>query len=75
MEASKKYTLDKSDLGKIGTGALIAVGGALVTYSAEIVVQIDFGTWTPIIVSISSILINAARKYLAGYEVVDGGRG
>ncbi len=72
---SKKYSLNKEELGKVGRGALIAIGGALVTYSAEIVVQIDFGTWTPIIVSISSILINAARKYLAGYESVDGGRG
>ena len=36
VEASKKYELNKVDLIKIGTGAGIAVGGALVTYLLEV---------------------------------------
>lgn len=63
---SKKYTLNKNDLEKIAVGAGIAVGGALLTYIAQMVTQIDFGPYTPIIVAVVSIFINSARKFLQG---------
>lgn len=65
---SKKYKLNKEDASKVGKGALIAVGGALVTFVAEVVTQIDFGEWTPLVVAGASIGINLARKYLQGLK-------
>lgn len=63
---SKKYQFNKQDLIKIGKGALIALGGAILTYAASIVGNIDFGAATPIVVALAGILINAGRMFLAG---------
>lgn len=63
---SKKYQLNKRDLLKIGNGALIALGGAILTYVASTVGNIDFGASTPIVVAVASILVNAGRKFLEG---------
>lgn len=62
---SKKYQLSLEDLKKIGIGALIAVGGAFLTYLCDLIPNIDFGVWTPIVVSGFGVLINFARKFLA----------
>lgn len=66
MTESKKYNLNKEDATKILKGAGIAVGGALLTYGAQVLTQIDFGIWTPTVVAIGCILINAGRKALRG---------
>jgi len=63
---SEKYTLNKEDIVKILTGLGIAVGGAALTYLSEAMTQIDFGTWTPAVVALWSVLVNIARKFLAG---------
>ena len=65
---SKKFQLNKIDLQKIGTGALVAIGGALLTYLTQTVANIDFGDFTPVAVALSSILVNVARKYIADYS-------
>lgn len=59
-----KFTLTKQNLIKIGKGALIAVGGAALTYFAQFIGETDFGVYTPIVVSVSAILINAGREFL-----------
>jgi ABC-type antimicrobial peptide transport system permease subunit len=63
---SKRYSLNKEDFSKIITGASIALGGALLTYISTIIIEIDFGEFTPVVVAIASILINAGRKFLEG---------
>ena len=74
---SKKYKLNKKDGKKILKGALITVcsvflpaaveiGTKLLNYLAEVVPQIDFGSYTVYAIIISNILINAGRKALAG---------
>lgn len=63
---SKQYSLNIEDFKKILVGALIAIAGAFLTYLLQVVGQIDFGTYTPLVVALSSIAINAARKYIAG---------
>lgn len=60
------YKLDKETLGKIGRGALIAMGGALCTFLLEAIPGIDFGSATPLVVGISSIVINAVREWIKG---------
>jgi len=63
---SKKYTLNKQDLIKIGKGAGIAVGGSLLAYLATIIPEMDFGPQTLIISTIAMILINAGLKFFSG---------
>lgn len=61
---SEKYSLVSEDLKRIGVGALVAVGGALITYLADTIPNVDFGVYTPVIVALNSILLNSLRKYL-----------
>lgn len=68
MEGSKRYTLNSDDLKSIGTGFMIAIGGAAITYFAEIVGQVDFGEMTPAIVALSGVLVNVLRKWLKDYS-------
>lgn len=63
---SKRFRLNKEDSIKILTGSGIAMGGALLTYILEILPSIDFGEFTPVVVAVFSILINAGRKFLEG---------
>lgn len=57
-----KLNLDKTDWGKVAKGALIAGGGAALTYLSSWVSGTDFGVWTPIVVAGLSVLVNYFRK-------------
>ncbi len=59
-----KFTFTRENLIKIAKGAGIAVGGALLAYFASFISNTDFGQWTPIVVAIGGILINAAREFI-----------
>ena len=61
---AEKYKLNAKDMGKIGKGALIAGGGAVLVYLVEILPQVEFGAWTAAAVATGGILINLARKWL-----------
>ena len=63
---SPKYSLNKEDGKKIVSGALVAISGALLTYTSQVITEIDFGQYTPIVVAIFSVLSNTLRKYLQG---------
>ena len=60
------YSLDKESLIKILKGAGIALGGSLCVYLLQTIPQVNFGTWTPVIVAVASIIINAVKEYIAG---------
>jgi hypothetical protein len=62
---SQKYSLNKEDMLKIGKGACIALGGTLATYLLDVLTQIDMGVYTPVVVSIFSILINTFSKWIS----------
>ena len=49
---------------QIGRGFLIAIGAAILTYTADTIPNVDFGVYTPMVMGIFSVLINFARKYL-----------
>lgn len=66
IDKSKKLKLNKEDVLKIAKGAGIAVGGTLLTYLLSILDVIDLGVYTPMIVGILSIGINACLKLLSG---------
>lgn len=61
---SKPFTLNREDLERIGIGLAVAVSGAAITYLAEWVASTDFGSATPIVVALSGVLVNAARKWI-----------
>lgn len=63
---STKYSLNKEELLKIAKGAGIATGGALLTYLAQLIPNVDFGANSVLIAAILSILINAGLKFLQG---------
>lgn len=54
----------KLKLKKLGTGAAIAVLGALATFAAEAIPNVDFGSWTPLVTAVLSVGVNALRKFL-----------
>ena len=64
----QQYSFDKTTLIKIAKGAGIAVGGALLTYMAENLTQLNFGAFTAIVVAVMSILINAGKEYIKGQK-------
>lgn len=64
--ASKKMSLNQTDWHKIGKGAIMAASGALLTYATELVANINWGDWAPVVVAVSSVLINAGWKYIRG---------
>jgi len=68
MEQSKKFSLNSLDWGKIGIGALIAVGGALATYLEDLIPSLDFGSFSPVAVAFNGVLINIIRKFLSGLK-------
>lgn len=65
MEQSQKFSLNTLDWKKIGKWALIAIWWALFTYFESWIIQIDFGVYTPVIMAVNSILVNAVNKFLA----------
>jgi hypothetical protein len=60
--------MGKDDFRKILIGAALAAAGAVLTY-AELQVfpmlKENAGVWAPLLVSVQSTLLNAARKWLA----------
>lgn len=63
-KSSKKYEMNKEDMTKVAVGLGIALGGAALTFAADMIPNIDFGVYTPMVVALSSTLINLARKWL-----------
>jgi len=61
---SPNWTLIKQDLKKLAIGAGIALLGALATYLADTIPGLDFGQYTPIVVAVNSIIVNAIRKFI-----------
>jgi len=61
---SPNWTLIKQDLKKLGIGAGIALLGALATYLQDTIPGLDFGQYTPIVVAVNSIIVNAIRKFI-----------
>jgi len=66
MTESKKLELNKEDITKVAKGLGLAVAGAGVTYLLEVIPNINFGEWTPLVVAVNSVLANFVRKWLSG---------
>lgn len=64
-EMNTRFSLTATDKSKILRGALLATGGALITYLLETLPGVDFGANTAAIVAVVSVLLNALRKFLS----------
>jgi hypothetical protein len=73
MKLMKKMAIsgDKNAWLSILKGASIAAGAAVLTYAAQNLGNVDFGTYTPIVVAGLSIGINYLRKVLANVDPND----
>lgn len=65
---SKKLKISKTDLVKVGKGALIAGAGAVLTYLTSAITTLDFGEYTPLVVAGFGILVNFLRKLIPRTE-------
>lgn len=68
--SSPAFKLNRTDLWKIARGGLVVLAGALLTYVMDTIPYVDFGSYTPLVVSMSSSLIEAIRRYLVDYTIV-----
>ena len=60
------FRMDKIDRKKVGKGALIAMGGALLTYFESWIITVDFGVYTVLVMAANSVFVNFANKLLSG---------
>ena len=56
--------MNKDKLISIAKGAGIAALGAILTYATQFATGADFGSATPVIVAVLSVLSNAVRKFV-----------
>jgi hypothetical protein len=64
MEGSTRFTLNSTDLKKIGIGFLIALSGTALSFVADTLQVMDFGDLQPVAVILLPVvmaLINAGR--------------
>lgn len=69
MEGSPKYKLNAEDGKRIAKGACVALVGAALVYVLNIIPQIDFGTWTPIVVAGAAVIANVVRVWISDNTV------
>ena len=60
-----KYNLDTDKLVSILKGAAIAGAGAAGVYFFSNLADMDFGAFTPAVVALASVVVNALRKYVS----------
>lgn len=67
MNGSPSFSLSGTDLKKLGIGALLAMGGTLVTFlSTEFLLNLDQSTLLgALLAGIASVVLNALRKLIA----------
>lgn len=63
MKLSKPNQLIADDVKKILIGAGVAALGAFFTYLAQYLSNQDFGEFTPLVVALCSVIVNALRKW------------
>lgn len=64
MKQSKRFELNLVDWKSIGMGALKVMLGALLTYLTQTISGFDFGIYTPVVMWVSTTLINIGWKFV-----------
>lgn len=63
---SEQFSLNKEDGLKIAKGAGIAVTGALLTYLAGVLPDVNFGQYQMVLFPLFSTLVHTGLKYFEG---------
>ena len=61
-----KNSFDNQTVKKIIRGALITGAGAILTYLASALSEVDFGAYTPIVMLVMAVLVNTVREFRKG---------
>lgn len=74
MNNSPSFSLNKTDLKKIGIGALVAIVGAVITYGSMIITGTDFTIHIPAFnvlgVAIREVVLNLTPFVVAFWSIV-----
>jgi hypothetical protein len=63
-EQSTNFQLKTMDYSKVGKGAAIAFGGAMIPFISDFFNMIDWGGYDAIAGAVAATLINALRKWI-----------
>ena len=61
---SKKFSLDATDIGKLGRNAILVAVSAALTYVASNIGDLDLGTIGPLVVPIISTVLDSAITWI-----------
>jgi hypothetical protein len=61
---STSFSISKEELISVLKGLGIVCGGAALTYLTAFVAGHDFGSYTPVIVALWSVVVNFLRKFI-----------
>jgi hypothetical protein len=61
---SPSFSISREQLVSVLKGLGIAAAGAALTYLTSYFANTDFGVWTPVVVTVWSVIINFLRKYV-----------
>ncbi len=70
-QMNNAYSFSKADLIAVAKGLGIAVLGAALTYLTSYISNTNFGVYTPVVVAVFSVLVNAVRKFVANTAPAD----
>jgi len=59
-----RWSISGFDWKRILVGAGVALAGVLLTYGTEWISGTDFGSWTPVVVGMWSVIANIIRKWI-----------
>lgn len=65
-----KFSLE--DVQKLGKGMVISAADAALVHLGDNIASVNFGTWTPLVVTIVTVMVREARNLLHGGKVSDG---
>jgi len=67
---TERFNLTSYDWKSLLIGLGITLLGAGLTYLSEAVTKVDFGVYTPLIMTVWAFLVNAIRKFISESEYI-----
>lgn len=60
-----RFSLSSYDWKSLAIGLGITLLGAGLTYLSEAIAKVDFGNYTPLVMTVWAFLVNAVRKFIS----------
>lgn len=68
QEESPKFALTQEDLRRLGSRFGLFLIAAVVTFVAENISSVDFGTSTPIVVAVVGLILDTVRRFITSQQ-------